>query len=61
MTDKKYLELIAKFLYNQLAYVEELNEDAADYFSLTVETDRRLSTLKAQEDNIKSDHWEELS
>lgn len=60
MNEKQYLESIAKLLADHLtSTVAEASKDVDEYFALLVETERRLAALKAQEDNIKSDMWEE--
>lgn len=59
MSDKQYLEAVTQFLDSHLVYVDESSyEETDNYWYLSVETNRRLSALKAQEDNIKSDMWE---
>lgn len=58
MTDKQYLEAVSDAI--ELAIFKVATEDDyANWQSLLNETVRRLKALKAQEDNIKSDHWEE--
>jgi len=51
MTDKQYLEAVLL----QLDY----DTPHEEWVTVREETERRLTALKAQEDNLKSDMWEE--
>ena len=56
MSDKQYLEAV----YSALVFTYgKLGASPSKLVAVERETERRLLALKAQEDNIKSDMWEE--
>lgn len=60
MNEKQYLEAITNLLDEVYMFmVGNSDEKYEGYHAIIMETERRLEALKAQEDNIKSDMWEE--
>lgn len=60
MSDKQYLEAVTRFLAD-IGWQERIAGGSRfnQYRLVLLETTDRLAALKAQEDNIKSDMWEE--
>lgn len=59
MNEKQYLEAVNDLL-SQVATLSTVHSHISyPSTELCEETMKRLEALKAQEDNIKSDHWEE--
>ena len=58
MDDKQYLEAVQRSIKLFEGY--DWFDIAAVLHDVRDETERRLEALKAQEDNIKSDMWEQM-
>lgn len=58
MNDKQYLKAVTNLLAETYASIDTYTS-LEIYHSVVEETERRLLALKAQEDNIKSEMWEE--
>jgi hypothetical protein len=59
MNDKQYLEAVTDLLSQVAALSAVHSHIACPSQEVCMETNRRFQALKAQEDNLKSDMWEE--